>query len=205
MPRIPGATFVTEKMVLRQPRLRDSWKVYRHLSDPLMRRFLRTPAVPRPWHGLAFILKSRLGQWRGRRLDFILELRETGEVVGCRSYFNVVLREPSSAEFGVWVARRFWGHDLAWEGAEQAMFHIYETVGIHRMYFRVHERNAQARPKDERKSEDKTPWEPEGTLRDYIRRGDGYQTMLLYSRLKTDPPMITWLAEQRPKMKDAYR
>lgn len=194
VPRIPAPVFVTEKMILRVPQLRDSWQIYRHLRDPLMRRFLRTPKVPRPWHGLAFVLRSLLGRWRGRRLDLMLVLKETGQVVGCRTYFNVSLAAPSSAELGVWLARPYWGSKLAWEGWRESSVFMYGTLKIHRMYYRVHERNVQAKPKENVDNE--LPSTCEGKLRDCVRRGDGYETMLLYSRLRTEPRTIEWMREQ---------
>lgn len=199
-PRIPRLVFETDLLILRPPKLRDSWTLYRYLRDPMMRRFLRTPEVPRPLHGMLFVLRSTLDRWRGRRIDLMLHLRETGEVIGCRSYFNIRLTPPTSAEFGMWIARPYWGRKLGADGWRPIEAYLYEPLKVHRMYFRVHENNLQAKPKENVKGE--LDWSYEGKLRDTVRRGDRYETLLLYSRLRTEPHVVEWLRKRGIEIED---
>lgn len=175
--------FASNETLLRPPRIRDSLQIYRCLREPVMRRFLRTAQTPRPWHGLLFVLRAKYDRWRGRRLDWMIILRKTGEVIGCRSYFNISHQPPPSAEIGLWVARPFWGRQLGDSAVEQANCYVYGTLGIHRLVARVDPRNERARPNG---PHEQRPWTYEGRLRDHVRGKKGYRDMDLYSRLRTD-------------------
>lgn len=183
MPRLPTPILYTERFILRPPRLRDSWKLYRCLREPGMRSFLRTSKALRPWHGVLFVLRAALGRWRGRRVDYVTVLRETGEVIGCRSVFNLRLAEPRSGESGAWVAKPYWSMGVSPECGDAFVPYLFGTLGLHRLIFRFLEENTAVK-KSAAKGGNVFTYE--GTLREDAWRDGVFSNLHQFSLLRED-------------------
>ena len=184
MRRIPTPTLFTANLILRPPRLRDTPQVYRCLRDPDMSRFIPVRGPYRPWHALGFVLRSIVGRWTGRRVDYLYVSRDTGEIAGCDMYYRIRWADPREAEVGSWIARPYWGQRLVLEPEDTFFRYTFGTLGLHRLIARVEEGHRQAISVIENGPRD---WYYEGTLRDQRFRGGRYRSLRLYSLLRTDP------------------
>lgn len=190
MRKIRTPTLVTPDLLLRPPRLRDVWAVYRGLRDPAMRRFVPTQAHYRPWHALAFVLRAIRGRWTGRRVDYLSFSRATGRLVGCNMLYRIRWAAPRQAEIGQWVVQAHWGDRLGTQAADAFTPYAFDTLGIHRLVAQVNERNAQAVQATEVADRQ---WVYEGTLRDALFHKGRFHSLRVYCLRATDPSMAPWL------------
>ena len=188
---IPVPTFYTEHLVLRPPRLRDVLRIWRGLRDPEMRQFVRN--VPRytPLHAVRFVVKAARDRRRGRRVDYLIFHRETGELVGCRSIFGLRQGPPRAGEVGAWITKPFWGSRLASATGVFILPFYFQTLGLHRLTSIVNEQNTQALKLIDREARSGgRAWHSEGMLRDHVWRGGAFGNFYLYSLLRSDPSVI---------------
>jgi RimJ/RimL family protein N-acetyltransferase len=108
-------------------------------ADPEVRRYLgggETWERARSWRHLAFLV----GHWHlGGSGMWALELRETGDFLGLTGF-----AEPEGwpgCELAWTLARRWWGHGYATEGARAALAYAFEVLGRERVISLIDPRN----------------------------------------------------------------
>lgn len=192
MVRIPAPIIYTEHTIMRPPRLRDAWQIERAFHDPGMRRFVRSSPRQYPGLGLVFVLRSIVGRWLGRRVDYLILHRETGELIGARSAFRISLRPPSSAEMGLWVTPKFRRTGLRREGGDAFTLYMFGVLKVHRESWAFDVNNT---PIAKRAGKGKRESTFEGVLRDHICRDGTFYDMHQWSLLRTDPKVVELLED----------
>jgi RimJ/RimL family protein N-acetyltransferase len=134
----------TERLVLRVPRLEDAEAMRALYADPEATRFIggvQPEIVDDPEH----IIGVWLERWEANGFgQLVAERREDGAVVGriglvvwdTRSWELSTLPEAGEhgqPELGWALARAYWGHGYATEGALAARDWAHEEVGIDRL------------------------------------------------------------------------
>ena len=116
----------TERLLLRAPKNEDMDALYDILSDPQAMRFLgtgRTMSRQEAWLQIATLL----GHWQLRGYgQWMLELKETGEVLGRAGFYNP--EGWPGFEIGWTLRRKHWGQGYATEAARTAMAYGFETL-----------------------------------------------------------------------------
>jgi RimJ/RimL family protein N-acetyltransferase len=87
------------------------------------------------------------------------------------------------AEAGWWLGREHRGQGYATEAVNLLVRTGFRSLGLHRVEARIFPRNRASRALARR-----CGFRYEGRLRDEARKGDHWQTTLLYARLSSDPP-----------------
>jgi RimJ/RimL family protein N-acetyltransferase len=131
---------VTERLRLRSLRRSDLDDYAALNADPEVLRYLVGGAEPwdrgRSWRHLAFLL----GHWQLRGCGmWAVEQRETGAFLGV-----VGFAEPEGwpgCELAWTLARRWWGHGYATEGARAALAHAFTVWRKERVISLIHPEN----------------------------------------------------------------
>lgn len=158
----------TQSLIFRRPRREDAEAIFaRYASDPEVTRFLGWPRHKNIGDSLAFIEMSDTG-WSGFPVgSYLIESRETGELLGSSGLvFETVLR----ASLGYVFARDAWGKGYATETA-LAMKEIGRMAGLIRLYAFCHVENIRSA-----RVLEKSGFLLEGTLRkqyDFPNIGEG--------------------------------
>lgn len=85
------------------------------------------------------------------------------------------------AELGYWLGMPYWNQGYVTEALAVIVTCAFATLGIHRVQATVFPRNvASVRVLE------KLGFEREGVLRDFAHKGDGYETVMMFARLKQD-------------------
>jgi RimJ/RimL family protein N-acetyltransferase len=130
----------TERLRLRPFRRSDFDDYAAMYSDPEVLRYLGGGPEPwdrgRSWRHMAF----QLGHWQlGDRGMWALEQRETGTFLG-----GVGFADPEGwpgLELAWTLARRWWGHGYATEGARAALAHAFDVWQRDRVISLIHPEN----------------------------------------------------------------
>jgi RimJ/RimL family protein N-acetyltransferase len=96
---------------LRAPKPADAAWVYDACQDPLIARWTRAPFPYRPADAVAFVHGAATGWSGGTEFRFVIELTDTGELLGACGLTRDAGAEPSAsvpdapdAEVGFWLA-----------------------------------------------------------------------------------------------------
>jgi RimJ/RimL family protein N-acetyltransferase len=129
------ARIETARLVLRRPRARDVKAIFRrYSSDAEVTRFLGWPRHHAVAQTRAFLEFSD-GEWqRWPAGPFLIESRETGELLGGT---GLGFETPYRASTGYVLARDAWGRGYATE-ALRAMAELARRVGVRRLYALCH-------------------------------------------------------------------
>lgn len=137
-PKIPE--LVTERLRLRGFRVSDLDEYAAMYGDREVLRYLASGAEPwdrgRCWRHMAFLL----GHWQLKGYGvWAVEHRKAGELVGAIGY-----AEPEGwpgCELAWTLARRWWGHGYATEGARAALGYGFNVLGKERFVSLIHPEN----------------------------------------------------------------
>lgn len=121
-------TLETERLLLRIFRPSDLDAYAEICADPEVMRYIkdgRTLSREETWRHMAVIL----GHWdlRGYGL-WAVEERATGRLIGRIGHWNP--EGWPGFELGWMLARRFWGHGFATEGARSALRHAFSVLHV---------------------------------------------------------------------------
>ena len=126
-------TIETQRLILRRFTTDDADDMFNNwASDPEVTRFMTWP----PHQSVEFT-KSLLSKWiadyeDGGYFNWVMEYRETGEVIGNISV--VRLREDiDAADIGYCMSRRYWGRGLMPEALGGVMEYLFDVVGLNRV------------------------------------------------------------------------
>ncbi|UBV44677.1 GNAT family N-acetyltransferase (plasmid) [Deinococcus taeanensis] len=132
------------------------------------------PELARSW-----ILSRAAAAEQGQALSWAITLAETSQLLG-----GVTLSpDPgrTRAELGYWLGVPFWGRGYASEALPVILEFGYDHLGLHRIQATVFPRNrASARVLE------KSAFRREGVLRGFARKGDTFEDLIMYARLRTD-------------------
>ena len=119
----------TERLLLRPWMDSDAETLYRWASDPELGPRAGWPPHKSVEESLAVIrtIFSGEGMWA-------VELKETGEVVGCAGYLpasssNLKIKE-NHAEVGYWIARPYWGKGICTEALQKVIDYCFRKKGF---------------------------------------------------------------------------
>ena len=182
MPEIPAPVITTERLILRPVQFGDITAILRATPDPALSETVRRAHTPTWLSTALWVLRAQVARRRGKRMDYVVLKRDTGELVGMWSATKVDLTTHRSAELTAWVEPRFQKEGYYTEAGNQLETHLFVTVGLHRFIGVVDEDNAPMKHILEARG-----WTHEATLRDYGMRDGKYCTFFQYSLLRTDP------------------
>ena len=138
---LPPETFTTPNLVLRPARLADGQALYDIARDPEVMRYMDWPMPKMPSATLAH-LEGALARWNaGTEFQWIIEERASGECAGTISFRP----DEGAADFGYFLARRFWGRGYAYEAATPLMEWFGSQAEITRIWATVDIDNARSR------------------------------------------------------------
>jgi ribosomal-protein-alanine N-acetyltransferase len=128
----------TERLHLRPLAMSDTESLLVLHQDTAMQRYfgdghVYSPEESRTW------LEWHVGMWELNGYGFFAaNLREEGNFIGWLG-INKVLDDPDlegSTEIGWFIDSRYWGQDLATEGAQEALTFGFATLGLDRIMAR---------------------------------------------------------------------
>jgi [ribosomal protein S5]-alanine N-acetyltransferase len=129
---------VTRRLVLRRPRLPDAGAIlHGWASDPVVTRYMSWPCHASLDSTIQFVRfsDSQWSAWPAGPL--VIELRETGELIGSTGFAFV---SSSEAEVGYVLAATFWGQGYATE-ALGSLIEVSPQLGLQRLTASVHPDN----------------------------------------------------------------
>jgi len=129
----PPATFATQRLVGRLPRVDDAAGVFEsYASDPDVTRFLAWRAYDRV-EPLAAFLREAITHWEkgDGHLAWLLCLKGTDTPIGS---IGVTLEGGGKAMFGYVLAKKFWGRGLAAEALAHLADWSLAQATIHRAW-----------------------------------------------------------------------
>jgi ribosomal-protein-alanine N-acetyltransferase len=136
------ARIETARLVLRRPRARDAQAIYRRYSgDAEVTRYLGWPRHRKVGQTRAFLDFSDADWRRWPAGPFLIESRETGELLGGT---GLAFETPFRASTGYVLARDAWGLGYATE-ALRAMVELAGRLGVRRLYALCHPDHAPSR------------------------------------------------------------
>ena len=147
---------------------------------------LRVTSVPEPEHTRAYIELALAGQAAGHRLPFAVLAADTGEVLGCTSYHDIV---PALGRLEIgwtWYARRVQRTAVNTTAKLLLMQHAFETLGARLVGWRTDNFNFASQRAIERLGARK-----DGVLRHHALRRDGtVRDTVMYSLTAGEWPEV---------------
>ena len=171
----------TVRLFLRRFTEADAEPMYRNwASDPEVSRFLTWPP-----HANIEVTTSLVSNWISRYenpdyYNWVIELKETGEVIGNISVVEVV-EKIEAAEIGYCMGQTWWGRGIMPEALGAVMNYLFDEVGMNRVYARHDVDNSKSGSVMQ-----KAGMKYEGTLRGGGRNNLGIRDVAMYGLLKSD-------------------
>jgi len=138
--------------------------------------------IPHPYSlddALDWITSQDIAWDRGDAANFAIERREDGRLLGAIGvHLN---REHEYAEMGYWIGVSYWNQGYCTEAGSRALEFGFEKLKLNRIQARHFSRN----PASGRVMQ-KLGMQPEGTLRQVVKKWGRFEDLVLYSILKSD-------------------
>lgn len=119
----------TERLVLRPWCESDAEVLFKYASDPEVGPRAGWPPHKSVEESLEVIRKLFLNDHM-----WAVELKETGEVIGCVGYLPASLSNlkigDDQCEVGYWIARPYWGKGICTEALQRVVDHCFNVRGI---------------------------------------------------------------------------
>lgn len=123
----------TDRLILRPWRESDAEALFKYASDP--------EVGPRAgWRPHTSIQESRaiIRTVFNNEYTWAVELKETGEAIGCIGYFpygasNIEIGEDD-AEAGYWIARPYWNQGICTEALTALIDYCFNEKGFHTLW-----------------------------------------------------------------------
>jgi len=172
------AILETERLSLRPLMLADSPAIFAIMSDAEAMRFWDCAAFKDP-ETVAEIVAAQIAEVdAGRALYWAVCL--DGAAIGSCDLSEIDHRH-SRAEIGFLFARPYWGNGFAQEAVRAIAAYAFGTLGLARLWARIHARNEAAR-----RLLSRLGFSYEGTLRGHVIREGVARDCLIYGRLCGD-------------------
>jgi len=178
--REPFPTLHTERLTLRPFTLADADDVQRLAGDPAVAS--TTLNIPHPYEdGLAeqWISTHREKFGMGLGVTLAATLREGGALIGC---VGLAMNQPHDrGTLGYWVGKPWWGMGYCTEAARAVLTYGFDVLGLHRIVATHFARN----PASGRVMQ-KIGMTHEGSLRQHVKKGEGFEDLAYYGILKSE-------------------
>jgi ribosomal-protein-alanine N-acetyltransferase len=171
-------TLQTERLFLRPLAPGDAEALFAILSDDEAMRFWDWPAF-RDYATVAEIVAGQISDMAdGRALYWAVAPTPDGQAIGACD-LSEIDRRQARAEVGFLFHRAWWGNGYAVEAMAAVTNHAFETLGLARLWARLHAGNDASRRLLERLG-----FSYEGTLKGHVLREGVRRDCLLYGRLR---------------------
>ena len=170
----------TERLRLRPFTLADAGRVRELAGVPEVASV--TLNIPHPYpEGLAeeWIGSHAAAAAAGDVYTFAIEGRDEGALMGAIGL--VVAARHDRADLGYWLGTPYWNRGYMSEAARRAIAFGFESAGLNRIQATHLPRN----PASGRVMQ-KAGMSCEGTLREFVRKGDAYEDVTMYAILRAD-------------------
>lgn len=126
----PFPTLATSRLTLRQPRTEDAADLFLLRSDPEVMRYIPRPLATTVEDVVALIGMINDFTQKGERINWAMEWRETGEVIGLLGFVNI---KPAHrrAEIGYSLARAWHRRGIMREAVRETLRFGFETLALH--------------------------------------------------------------------------
>jgi [ribosomal protein S5]-alanine N-acetyltransferase len=180
MPFFEPVTLTTPRLAMRPLREDDATGLFAMYSDPEFTRYWSFSAMTRLEQANAQLVRMMEACASGRDLIVAIELRETGQMIGTCTLFN--LNEPCRrAEIGFGLCREFWGHGYIQEAIHALIEHAFMQLSLRRIEADIDPRNLGSARVLERAG-----FVREGLLRERWVVGGEVSDTALYGLLRSD-------------------
>lgn len=177
----------TNRLLLRRFQIDDAYDMFKNwANDSEVSKFLSWKP-----HSSVEVTKKIIEGWVNEYInpnvyDWVIELKEIGEVIGSISIVNLD-EKNYSCEIGYCMSRMYWNKGIMSEALKSVIDYLFSYIGFNRIVAR-HDTNNIASGKVMLKSGMKY----EGTLRQVQIRGEEFYDLAVYAILKND-----WLIKKK--------
>ena len=170
----------TERLILRQMRMRDAEDLFAYAQDPEVSRHVLWDAH-RSIRDSRQFLRAAIRQYRrGLPGSFAITLRDSGRMIGTIGFMWINM-DYKSAEVGYSLSRSYWNRGIMTEALREVVRFGFEKLGLNRIEAQ-HETSNPASGKVMAH----VGMQYEGTLRQRIKNKGCYVDVALYAILRGD-------------------
>ena len=131
--RLAGKQMETERIILRLWRKEDAENLFKYASDPDV-----GPRAGWAPHQSAEESREIIQKYFSNDRTWAIELKETGEIIGCVGYLlpdecNISIGE-NDAEVGYWVAKPYWNQGICTEALRLVVNYCFNKKGFHTLW-----------------------------------------------------------------------
>lgn len=126
----PFPTLSTPRLILRQPRTQDAANLFLLRSDPEVMRYIPRPIATSVDEVAALIEMINGFTEKNERINWAMEWKETGEVIGLLGYVNIK-PEHLRAEVGYSLAGAWHRRGIMREALTAVVRYGFEEMGLH--------------------------------------------------------------------------
>ena len=126
----PFPTLSTQRLTLRQPRTEDAADLFLLRSDPEVMRFIPRPLATSVGDVEALLEMINDFTRKGERINWAMEWKETGEVIGLLGYVDIKA-EHYRAEVGYSLARAWHRKGIMREALQEVVRYGFEGMNMH--------------------------------------------------------------------------
>lgn len=170
-------TRLTERLILRQPTLKDVSDIIQHINNPKIAD--ATASIPYPYkeeNAISWVNMANEGFKNKEVYIFAIQHREVGQLIGgIGLHLN---RTQQQAELGYWLSEKYWNQGFMTEAMEQVInfgFEILELHKIHAVHFTKNPASG--------KTMIKNGMIQEGVRRDHVLKGTEFRDIAEYGIL----------------------
>lgn len=170
----------TDRLRLRKPTAADIPSILEYANNPKIEEM--TLSFPYPYYekdAISWLDRANKGLKDQSNYIFAICLLETNEFVGGIGFD--IDQKHNRAELGFWVGEPFWNQGYITEATKEVLRFGFEEVGLHKIYAHHMIDNPASG-----KVMTKNGMIKEGQLKDHIKKGDQYKSVVLYRLTKEE-------------------
>ena len=126
----PFPTLSTQRLTLRQPLIEDAADLFLLRSDPKVMRYIPRPLAQSVDDVVSLIQMINDFTQKGERINWAIEWKETGAVIGLLGYVNIK-PEHQRAEVGYSLTRAWHRKGITREALREVMRYGFEEMNMH--------------------------------------------------------------------------
>jgi RimJ/RimL family protein N-acetyltransferase len=167
-------------VLLREPTPADAGRLFEHVSDPHVTRFLAFDPPRTVEDTLQFVARCEQYRREDREYVFVVASRATDEPLGVIGLRHVDLM-LGTAQVGTWIRRADWGHGVNTEAKALLLDFAFDVLHLHRIEARIAVDNVRSR-----RAFEKLGAVYEAILRESFRKEGAVADQALYSLLEPE-------------------
>lgn len=175
----------TGHLNLRVPTAADIPQIANYANNPKIEEM--TLSLPYPYHAkdaISWINMAYEGFEDGSSFKFVIDLQPNTGFIGCIGL--EVEQRFNRAELGYWVAEPYWNQGYASEAVRAVLKFGFENVGLNKVYATHYLKNPASG-----KVMTKNGMIKEGKLKEHVRKGDQYLTVIQYRLTQKEYDSLT--------------